>query len=327
MCRIADPTEKGVWWKNDTNWELYSPENARKILRAKKNGDMNITLGSVKSAKYPSGKLYAIDLVAMKQTNLNTGFSREIKIINPGPTDDQEDVESDEEDEIPTFYRPTKAELINLSGDSGNIVKMVPSVTVDLGKLTSQCHLEDECNLVLKLPRVSSAQSDLINSLSKKTLELLLEKFTSKDFIKNIVRHKMQSRGSELVWKVCPRQPYVVGRMDNPGMYGSFLAELCKMAEDDHLFVDDLFRIAREGTTKEGDNVEYLFKNVVPTTENTTPLPCRYARVPPLPSEGGRISVCLAILQFVQGKRDLPVIKGSALHLAELVSVGNFGYS
>ena len=89
MCRIVDPTEKGVWWKDDTKWVLYSPEDARKILRAKKNGDSNITLGSVKSAKYPSGKLYAIDLVALKQTNVNTGFSRDIKIINPGPSDDQ----------------------------------------------------------------------------------------------------------------------------------------------------------------------------------------------------------------------------------------------
>lgn len=62
MCKIADPTEKGVWWKDETKWVLYSPEDARKILRAKKNGDSNITLGSVKSVKYPSGKLYAIDL-------------------------------------------------------------------------------------------------------------------------------------------------------------------------------------------------------------------------------------------------------------------------
>lgn len=89
MCKIADPTEKGVWWKDETKWVLYSPEDARKILRAKKNGDSNITLGSVKSVKYPSGKLYAIDLVAMKQTNVNTGFSRDIKIINSCPTDDQ----------------------------------------------------------------------------------------------------------------------------------------------------------------------------------------------------------------------------------------------
>ena len=80
----------------------------------------------------------------------------------------QEDVESSEEDESVTFSRPMKAQGINQRRDSDKIVRMVPSVTVDLGKLTSQCVLEDECNLVLKLPRAAASQSDLINSLSKK---------------------------------------------------------------------------------------------------------------------------------------------------------------
>lgn len=316
MCKIADPTEKGVWWKDDTKWVLYSPEDARKILRAKKNGDSNITLGSVKSAKYPSGKLYVIDLVAMKQTNVNTGFSRDIKIINSGPIADQEDVESDEEDELVTDSRPVKVELTKQSRGSDKIVRMVPSVTVDLEKLTSQCFLEDECNLVLKLPRVAAAQSDRINSLTKKTLELLLEKLTSKDFIKSVVRHKMQSRDSELVWKVCPCQSYGIGRVDNASMYGPFLTQLCKMAEDDPLFVDQLFSIAEKGFSAEGDSVEYLFSNSR-----------RFTRVLPLPGEGGRVSVYLAMLKSVQERRDIPLSKGGALHLSELVSVGHSGYS
>lgn len=316
MCKIADPTEKGIWWKDDTKWVLYSPEDARKILRAKKNGDSNITLGSVKSAKYPSGKLYVIDLVAMKQTNVNTGFSRDIKIINSGPIADQEDVESDEEDELVTDSRPVKVELTKQSRGSDKIVRMVPSVTVDLEKLTSQCFLEDECNLVLKLPRVAAAQSDRINSLTKKTLELLLEKLTSKDFIKSVVRHKMQSRDSELVWKVCPCQSYGIGRVDNPSMYGPFLTQLCKMAEDDPLFVDQLFSIAEKGFSAEGDSVEYLFSNSR-----------RFTRVLPLPGEGGRVSVYLAMLKSVQERRDIPLSKGGALHLSELVSVGHSGYS
>lgn len=316
MCKIADPTEKGVWWKDDTKWVLYSPEDARKILRAKKNGALNITLGSVKSAKYPSGKLYAIDLVAMKQTNVNTGFSRDIKIINSCPSDDQEDVESDEEDELVTFSRPVKVEVFNQSRKPDKIVKMVPSVTVDLEKLTSQYLLEDECNLILKLPKAAAAQSDRINSLSKKTLELLLEKLTSKDFIKLVVRHKMQSRDSELVWKVCPCQSYVIGRVDNSSMYGPFLTQLCKMAEDDPLFVDHLYSIAEKGFSTEGDSVEYLFNNGR-----------RLTRVLPLPSEGGRVSVYLAISKSVQERRDIPLSKGGALHLAELVAVGHSGYS
>lgn len=316
MCKIADPTEKGVWWKDDTKWVLYSPEDARKILRAKKNGALNITLGSVKSAKYPSGKLYAIDLVAMKQTNVNTGFSRDIKIINSCPSDDQEDVESDEEDELVTFSRPVKVEVFNQSRKPDKIVKMVPSVTVDLEKLTSQYLLEDECNLILKLPKAAAAQSDRINSLSKKTLELLLEKLTSKDFIKLVVRHKMQSRDSELVWKVCPCQSYVIGRVDNSSMYGPFLTQLCKMAEDDPLFVDHLYSIAEKGFSTEGDSVEYLFNNGR-----------RLTRVLPLSSEGGRVSVYLAISKSVQERRDIPLSKGGALHLAELVAVGHSGYS
>lgn len=315
MCKIADPTEKGVWWKDDTKWVPYSSEDARKIRKAKKNGEANIRLGSVKSAKYPSGKLYAIDLVAMKQTNVNTGFSRDIKIITSGPTDYQEDVESsDEEDEVVT------AQVINQRMNPNKIVRMVPSVTVDLEKLTSQCSMEDECNLVLKLPRAAAAQTDLINSLSQKTLKLLLEKLTSKDFIKNVVRQKMLNRESELVWKVCPLQAYVVGREDNPSMYAPFLSALCKMAKDDNLFVDNLFSIAEKGTTAEGDPLEYLFHISVPSTESRIALPPRFARVLPLPSEGVRVSVYLAILQSGKMNRDL------SLYLAELVSVGSSGY-
>lgn len=324
MCKIADPTGVGVWWKDDAKqWVLYSREDARKILRAKKNGESNITLGSVKSAKYPSGKLYAIDLVAMKQTNVYTGFSRDIKIINPGPTDYQEDVESsDEEDELVTD------QVINQSRDSDKIVRMVPSVTIDLDKLSSQCVLEDECTLVLKLPRATAAaaQSDVINSLSQKTLKLLLEKLTSKDFIKNVVRQKMKSRESELVWKVCPRQAYVVGREDNPSMYSPFLTQLCKMAEDDRLFVDNLFSIAEKGITAEGDPVEYLFNISVLPTESKIALPQQFTRVLPRPSEGVRVSVYLVMLQSGQRRRSLPLLGGARLHLAELVSVVSSGY-
>lgn len=322
MCKIADPTEKGVWWNDDTKWVLYSPEDARKIMRAKKNGEANITLESVKSAKYPSGKLYVIDLVGMKQTNVHTGFSRNIKIINPGPAYHQEDAESsDEEDEVAT------AQMINQSRNSDNIVRMVPSVTVDLDKLTSQCVLVDECNLVLKLPRATAAgQTDFINSLNQKTLKLLLEKLTSKDFIKNVVRQKMKSRESELVWKVCPRQAYVVGREDNPSMYSPFLTQLCKMAEDDRLFVDNLFSIAEKGITAEGDPVEYLFNISVLPTESKIALPQQFTRVLPRPSEGVRVSVYLVMLQSGQRRRSLPLLGGARLHLAELVSVVSSGY-
>ena len=93
------------------------------------------------------------------------------------------------------------------------------------------------------------------------------------------------------------------------------------------LIADNLFSIAREGTTVEGDPVEYLFKNVVPTTESKITLTWGSARVLPLPSEGGRVAVYLAISQFAQGKRGVPVVRGDPLHLAELVSVGHSGYS
>jgi len=282
-------------------------------------------LGSVKSAKYPSGKVYAIDLVAMKQTNLHTGFSRDIRIINPSRNNDQGDVESN----AISFSQSVKTQVINQKRDSDKIVRMVPSVTVDLGKLTSQCVLEDECNLVLKLPRVA-AQSDLINSITKKTLQLLLEKLTKKDFVKNVVRHKMQSTDSELAWKVCQCQPYLLGLEDSSCMYASFLTQLCKLAEQDHALVDNIFSVAEKGSTVAGDSVEYLFNNVAfPLAEckMMQALPRRLTRVLPFPSEGSRASVHLAISQFVEGKRDLTVAKGAALHLAELVTVGHLGYS
>jgi len=82
------------------------------------------------------------------------------------------------------------------------------------------------------------------------------------------------------------------------------------------LTADHLYSITEKGFSTEGDSIEYLFNNGR-----------RFTRVFPLPSEGGRVSVYLAISKSVQERRDIPLSKGGALHLAELVSVGHFGYS
>lgn len=82
------------------------------------------------------------------------------------------------------------------------------------------------------------------------------------------------------------------------------------------LTADHLYSITEKGFSTEGDSVEYLFNNGR-----------RFTRVLPLPSEGGRVSVYLAISKSVQERRDIPLSKGGALHLAELVSVGHSGYS
>eukprot|EP01018_Ginkgo_biloba_P000231 Gb_23140 [translate_table: standard] len=50
-----------------------------------------------------------------------------------------------------------------------SIVSMIPSITVDLQTLSTQCRLEDQCNLVLKLP-IAAYHSDRLNSLRKKSL-------------------------------------------------------------------------------------------------------------------------------------------------------------
>ncbi|KAH9329990.1 hypothetical protein KI387_002098, partial [Taxus chinensis] len=134
---------------------------------------------------------------------------------------------------------------------------MVPSITVDLQTLSSRCIIDDQCNLVLKLPK-TLGRSEPLKSLTRKTLALLLEKLTTKDFIKSVVASKIHN--SNQAWKIRECSSFVLGRAEIPHMYSSFLNHLYSLAEKEDGFVDALFSVAEKGNTGEGDRVEYLFR-------------------------------------------------------------------
>eukprot|EP01018_Ginkgo_biloba_P023496 Gb_21383 [translate_table: standard] len=211
MSKIMDPTEKGVWWKGNTKWHRYSPGNLRKILRASRNGDAEVILGPFMSPQHPSGASYTINLVSMKQTNAKTGFSRDVKIIR-GPIDEEDGTDEDDQAFSRAHGQQSTQSAKSISenrysrAEAGkSIVNMIPSVTVDLQKLSTQCRLEDQCNLVLKLP-IAAYQSDRLNSLRKK--------LTRKDFIEEVVEEKNQSLEPDWTWKVKECKPYILGQAD-----------------------------------------------------------------------------------------------------------------
>ncbi|GLJ16729.1 hypothetical protein SUGI_0287730 [Cryptomeria japonica] len=321
-----DPTEKGVWWKDDGQWVRYPPEMAAKIERAKRNGDTNVMVGPLISSRYPSGTNYAIDLLTMKQKNLTTGFSRDVKIIPASSAQEHEESEEDVDDPVSPILR-RMGKVINNKEEAGkDVVRMVPSITVDLQKLNPHCIVDGQCNLVLKLPK-TVAHSERLNSLTRKTLALLLEKLTARDFIKSVIASKSQGFSQcNHVWKVRQCNSYTVGRAENPEIYSSFLNHLCALAEEDDGLVDALFRVAEKGNTGAGDRVEFVFKGSSVDEGRSVFEPAEsgvvtgYTRLLPLPSEGGRkVSVYLTMCEFVQGTRYLNVVKGASLFIAQLV--------
>lgn len=321
-----DPTEKGVWWKDDMQWVRYPTEIAAKIERAKKNGELSIMVGPFISSRYPSGTNYAIDLHTMKQKNLSTGFSRDIKIIPASSAQDQDDSEEDVDDPVSPILRRMGKDENKKEAAGKDVVRMVPSITVDLQKLNPNCMADGQCNLVLKLPK-TVVHSERLNSLNRKTLALLLEKLTGRDFIKSVIASKSQGFSQcNHVWKVRQCNSYTVGRAENLEMYSSFLNHLCGLAGEDEGLVDALFRVAEKGNTGAGDRVEYVFKGssvdegssaFEPTDSGVV---TGYTRLLPLPSEGGRkVYVYLTMCEYVQGTRYLTVVKGASLFIAQLV--------
>lgn len=89
MCitgQCADPTQPGVWWRDDASWRLYDVESMRAILLALLKGKGSVELGGVQSAARPpgdGGASYNVDLKKMQQTNKATRHARAIKIILP----------------------------------------------------------------------------------------------------------------------------------------------------------------------------------------------------------------------------------------------------
>ncbi|XP_024539172.1 uncharacterized protein LOC112349277 [Selaginella moellendorffii] len=100
MCitkECADPTEPGVWWREDDQWVQYPPDIALSIKLAKSKLDSSssnpadgkkqggeakdVEIGFHNSTKYPNGMPYKIDLERMHQVNVRSGYRREIKIV------------------------------------------------------------------------------------------------------------------------------------------------------------------------------------------------------------------------------------------------------
>ncbi|KAH9329991.1 hypothetical protein KI387_002099, partial [Taxus chinensis] len=149
-----------------------------------------------------------------------------------------EEGESDEEfgdARFVTSAREPDFDTINreMKEAAGNdIISTVPSITVDLRKLSSRCTIEDQCNLVLKLPK-PILQTERLNSLTRKTLALLLEKLTSKEFIKSVASKMQSCQHCNQEWTISECNSYILGRAQNPDMYSSFLNHLVILAEED----------------------------------------------------------------------------------------------
>eukprot|EP01018_Ginkgo_biloba_P023494 Gb_21393 [translate_table: standard] len=340
MGNIMHPTEKGVWWRDNDKWERYPPESARKVLRAFRNGDAEVVLGPFTSPQHPLGVSYTVNLDSMKQTNAKTGFSRDVKIIS-GHIDEEKGSYEDDQ----AFSRAYSQQSSTQSGKSilenqsstaqaGNgTVSMAPSVAFDLQRLRTQCHLEDQCNLAFKLPEHGIQSNIQLNSLRKKTMEMLLEKLTRQDFIEGVVRKKDQSAEPDWTWKVSQCKPYIVGQADHSESYGPFFSSLCNVAEEDDGFVDNLFGVAEKGNTAEGDPVQYLFKSASVAESPSTVVksvvaPTGFVRCPPMPCEGSILFVFLAIAKFLQaGTQSVEVTKkGSAIPLAQLAAEDQSDY-
>ena len=81
-----DPTEPGVWWRDDAEWKLYNATHAAAIQGAIADGASRVELGRVVSSKYGCGVRYAVDLTRMIQINQATGYERNIKLVKAPAT-------------------------------------------------------------------------------------------------------------------------------------------------------------------------------------------------------------------------------------------------
>eukprot|EP00897_Mesotaenium_endlicherianum_P009889 jgi/Mesen1/8929/ME000548S08431 len=88
MCLLtpcADPVQPGVWWRDDTQWRLYTPAQQQQIRAARANGLAAVDIGVIASAVYPAGARYTVNVQTMQQTNVGSGYSRQLRILDqPG---------------------------------------------------------------------------------------------------------------------------------------------------------------------------------------------------------------------------------------------------
>lgn len=84
MCitkACEEPTAEGVWWRDDAEWRQYDAAQAAIIQRAIKDGTKRVQLGNLASSKYARGASYVVDLTTMKQLNVASGYTRDVKIV------------------------------------------------------------------------------------------------------------------------------------------------------------------------------------------------------------------------------------------------------
>ena len=82
-CACADPTQPGVWWREDDRWVRYPAHLEQAILAAKFAGQHAVVLplGQITSAKFPHGATYTINLGTMQQSNASSGYIRDVLIV------------------------------------------------------------------------------------------------------------------------------------------------------------------------------------------------------------------------------------------------------
>eukprot|EP00252_Welwitschia_mirabilis_P013098 TRINITY_DN2895_c0_g1_i1.p1 TRINITY_DN2895_c0_g1~~TRINITY_DN2895_c0_g1_i1.p1 ORF type:complete len:333 (+),score=32.35 TRINITY_DN2895_c0_g1_i1:28-1026(+) len=296
----AGPTEPGVWWKADSKWVRYPPDIGVQIVKEYRAGADCFTLSAVKSEKYPNGANYVIDFQKMKQRNVTTGFTRDVRIIR-GLKEKKEKSESQSQTE---------------SSKTGGL-GIGSSVTIDLQQLSSRVPLSDHLNLVLKLPKgVSSSGESGRNpssNLLRKTLGLLLEKLTRKNFLHAVLINKSSDKITS--WELLKEQPcnsYVYGK--SSVIYDSFLRNLSTVVEKQESLLENMFEIVEKEDTRAGDAVEFLFSNAFAASD-------RYFRNPT--SKYGVLEMYLAIGASVEGDRDrVRVTKSNVVLLAKVFGVG-----
>ncbi|KAJ7533905.1 hypothetical protein O6H91_13G070000 [Diphasiastrum complanatum] len=84
MCPLQpckDPTTVDVWWRDDSEWNLYSKVHANMIRKGVSDGLHKVNLGNIVSTTHPMGQIYVADLARMKQINLSSRQERDIRIV------------------------------------------------------------------------------------------------------------------------------------------------------------------------------------------------------------------------------------------------------
>ena len=90
MCirgSIPNPTEAGVWWRDDDVWCIYSPAQQAQIHLAIQENRTSVDLGSIISDAHPEGANYVVDLQNMQQRNTSsgTGMARPVLLVDSTP--------------------------------------------------------------------------------------------------------------------------------------------------------------------------------------------------------------------------------------------------